>query len=218
MGTIIRENSNIRLYSQNQDANDIWRSVQPEIDDLQAEIWRIFNNTRATTADIEGIETWEAIYDILPNLHRDTLEERRDRILEWKRTREPFTETWLHEQLYNRGGGYITAEIEGLNMTLRYINMPDAPRRHRELMPWIRQIIPANILIFSLMSLPKLQIKRPVKIKGAVFMNKTQTVRGRPLSRPFEGQIGSIKKIKAASFLSFSSSLIEALPTRPGGM
>ena len=212
---LISDKANLKLYRHNKEAQNIWAATQPELDILRERIHEIFDNTRAVTANTRGIDIWERTYNILPNLRSDTFDERQDRVLEWKRTREPFTKTWLNEQLYHRGEGFITAELAGLTLTLRYINDPYAPRRHRELMPWISEIIPANILIHFLSSLPRLYIKPPPKIKAASFLAKPSTIRASPLPRPFMGQITNPQKTKAAAIFTTFPMLISASPTRP---
>ena len=151
----ILNNINVRNFQTNKDANDIWRITQPELDRLRDKIWQTFHNTRATDADIEGIEAWERTYELMPNLMLDTIDDRRGRVLEWKRTIEPFTVTWLNAELFRRTNSEaITARIEGLTLSVQieapfgakgeaFINS----RTVRELIPWLRGVIPANVLL-----------------------------------------------------------------------
>jgi len=160
-----------RLYENNFEAQEIWRVTQPEINDLQAEILRIFDNTRASLADIEGIEIWERVYNIFPDLSMDTDEERRDRVLERKRDRPPFTETWLigndfdiYDADFIKGeiskrfpDGEVLIEMQGLRMYV-YLDVGIAGlnekgfvrREFRELFAWLRGWIPANILLMAI--------------------------------------------------------------------
>jgi|GEM_PF-3571503 len=162
----ILDNIHRRLYSTNREANDIWRMTQPEIDDMVAEIWRNFNNTRATLADKEGLEIWERTYDILPNPAIDTPQERLDRVLEAKRTSPPFTEAWFNGNPFDETipgriaekfpDGAVVAILEGLRLwvfmdvTYGGLNEHGFTRREfRELVPWIRSWCPTNLLVIS---------------------------------------------------------------------
>ena len=151
----ILNNINTRNFQTNKDANDIWQAAQPELDHLRNKIWQTFHNTRAIDANKEGIETWERAYELMPNFVLDTVEDRRERILEWKRTIEPFTKPWLNTELFRRtNSDAITAHIEGLTLSLQikapfgaageaFINS----RTVRELIPWLRGIMPANVFL-----------------------------------------------------------------------
>jgi len=163
---IISNNIHRKLYEQNKDAQNIWGATQPEIDDLNAEMIRIFNNTRVNLSDIEGIIQWEQALNIFPDLARDTIEERRDRVLEALRTSPPFTENWLAYQLYRRfpdGGVFfslarlvlrIYMDIEDVSLT----EMPQVRRNLRELLAWFRTWIPSNLLLYPL---PTIRISFP---------------------------------------------------------
>jgi len=147
------------LYDHNHEAQEIFRVVQPELDGRIAEGHRVFDNTRVSLSDVCGIEMWERIYGIMPNLMRDNLEERRERILEVMRAQPPFTEPWLREELARRtgDGDAISAEVDWLNLVLklvitRPVNMRSesffSQRRIRELLPWLRHIVPANLMTY----------------------------------------------------------------------
>ena len=151
----ILNNINTRNFQTNKNANEIWQAAQPELDYLRNKIWQTFLNTRATDANVEGIETWERIYEFMPNFALDTIDDRRERILEWKRTIEPFTEPWLNTELFRRtNSDAITAHIEGLTLSIQ-IEAPFGAageafiksRTVRELIPWLRGVIPANVFL-----------------------------------------------------------------------
>ena len=154
----ILNNHNTILYNENTEAQELWRVTQPELDGLKAELLRIFNNTRVSLADIEGIEQWEKTLAIFPDLARDSLDERRDRVLEVLRTSPPFTENWFAEQMYMRfpNGGVSTslaALVLRVYMDLSDVSMTEMPRvrrNMRELMRWLRSWIPANLLTLPL--------------------------------------------------------------------
>jgi len=187
---IIRDNANQTLYSHNHEAQAMWRATQPEIDEYQAKAQQIFTNTRASLADEAGIAQWELIYDILPDLINDTLEDRRERVLERKRMSPPFTERWLNGipelgikgELFRRSGNdTIFAEIEGLALTITYQASEDASRAHRELVPWLRGIIPTNVMLFYRRTLPTAYIRPVVMRMNSAIADKMQTLRSNPI-------------------------------------
>ena len=197
---LIRNNANHRLYDRNRQAQEIWRATQPELDMLLERIWQILTNTRASLADIEGIEMWEAIYGIMPNLLTDTLEDRRERVLEMKRTTPPFTEPWLtgnpnglaehvNGELYNRtGDNTITAIVRGLTLYLSILmevgeNIEDQQRTVREILPWMRHIIPTNVLII-LHEIFKKPLPPAQVIAWAVMTSKSIEFSGAALPAP----------------------------------
>ena len=150
----ILDNINTVLYGGNQEANEIWRITQPELDNGLAEVRRIFSNTRVSDADIDGIEIWERVYNIMPNIN-DDIETRRDDVLVALRTTPPFTEHWMQERLAEKfPAGEVTYKLDGLRLDL-LLDVgfdgltPDGwiRRDYRTLIPWFRTWIPSNILL-----------------------------------------------------------------------
>ena len=211
-----------RLYDKNIEAQEIWRITQPEVDRQSAEAWRIFRNTRVSDADIEGIEIWEKIYGIKPNLTRDTLEERRERILEMKRAQPPFSEPWLNFELARRAvlagelPESIQALLNGLMLTLIYDSLPDAPRTHRDLMPWIRGIVPANVMVYSSVILPRVFV-RPIKKRLVTAFTLNQpSMEGRYIPRKFMKRIQPVTiPVAVGAGISNSNAVINPRPLRP---
>jgi len=152
---MIKDNIHRRLYRDNKEANEIWDATQPELDAIGEEIRRTIRNTRASLADLEGIEIWETKLSIIPDLARDTPDERRDRVLEVLRTSPPFTELWLAWQIYLRfPNGGVSVDIAQLIMHISMdvedpsIEGATRTRRHaREFVSWLRSWIPANVLL-----------------------------------------------------------------------
>jgi hypothetical protein len=162
----IKNHHNTALYNRNHEANEVWRVTQPEIDSSIAEVHRIFNNTRVSDADIEGIEDWERVYDITPS-HESTPEERRNAVLERIRTQPLYTETWMLGNHFANTDpekiqgviaerfpdGEVTVELQGLRINI-FIDLSRVimnewgftRRDIRELLPWFRTWMPTNIL------------------------------------------------------------------------
>ena len=195
-----------KLYGQNHEARQIWRSTQPEVDTAAGEVVRIFENTRVNLIDLEAhpedLAIWEATYDILPDLVQDTPEERRERVLERKLDRPPFTETWLignevDDYGYRKMGGIIGArfpdgdvfvEVDGLRLYV-YFDISGGRlnergftcREFRELLPWFRSWVPSNVLLVSKATSTKDEVVRDVFVGGAAF-KMTQKTAVRPIT------------------------------------
>jgi len=153
----ILDNINVKLYGDNREAQNVWRVSQSELDSLDDTIMQAIENVRATLADEVGISNWEQVYGITPDLQLDSLEDRRDRILEAKRLQTPFTERWLQQTLFDRtNDDSISAEVdwERLVLTLAY-QIPATENAEtffqrrvvRETLLWLRRVVPANLVI-----------------------------------------------------------------------
>ena len=81
------------------DISDEWIRAEYE------ELGRIFLNAWISEANEDGIRDWELVFDIIPNLHTETLEYRRARLIDLLGLRPPFTEHWLYNFLRERFRG-----------------------------------------------------------------------------------------------------------------
>jgi len=153
----ILDHINTTLYTRNREAQEIWRITQPELDALFDEVHRIFDNTRVTLADMDGLEIWEDTYGILPDVIVDTDEERRDRVLEMKRTQPPFTERWMESVVARKfPEECVVVALYGLRLYVIFdvsyggLNEKGFTRReYRELLRWFRSWLPTNVLLVS---------------------------------------------------------------------
>ena len=180
----ITDNIHHTLFSRNRDAQDTWRATQPEVDAQAAELHRIFNNTRVMISDIEGIAKWERALGILPDLARDTKEERRDRVLEAIRTSPPFTEPWMFNEIHKRfPNGEVVVDVRGLILKV-FMSVEDVSiqeraimRRHfRELLAWFRGWIPGNMLLIPTTTTRRPTARRNIYIAGHGFKVLTRAL------------------------------------------
>ncbi|MCL2357032.1 MAG: YmfQ family protein [Defluviitaleaceae bacterium] len=180
---MIRDNANLILYENNREAREIRTTTQPELDALEAEALRIFSNTRASLADIEGISQWENALGIFPDPNHDTFDERRDRVLEVLRTSPPFTEAWMYMQLENRFPyGEVSLFLVGLTLQLHMdLNdislgaMPGIRRYMQELVAWFRTWIPSNVLLMPLPTMRRVIPTRNLYIGGRFWRVVTRS-------------------------------------------
>ena len=153
--TKFKDSLHHKLYADNVEMNLFADAVQPVIDAGDEFMVKAINNTFAKTADIDGIERFEREYDLRPDLDIDTLEDRRERILDKKSDQSPFTENWLNFELARRfPDGSVTAIVDEYNLYLHILLNVTAEemrtrRRIRELMPWIRGFIPTKVIIHT---------------------------------------------------------------------
>ena len=146
---------NKALYANDTEVKAIGTAIQPEFDRQLEQIERYFNRRWIQTSDEVGIGEMENEYGIIPDLAAETLDDRKERLLELKRRREPFTETWLNTEFFRRtNSDAITAHVEGLILSIQ-IEVPFGAigeifinsRTVRELIPWLRGVIPANMFL-----------------------------------------------------------------------
>ena len=95
---MIRDNIN-RLYSDNDTMDAIIDAVQPEIDKRNAIIRYRFNDVLPATATDKGILMWEQALGITASPSTETIDFRRERILNRLSSSVPYTERMLQELL-----------------------------------------------------------------------------------------------------------------------
>ena len=176
----IRDNANIRLYGDNQEAQEVWRITQPEVDISLAEALRIFNNTRVNLikdGDYEALERWEREYNIIPN-ENDSFEDRRNEINVRRRNRPPFTERWLEARIEAQFP-FVTATVDWQRLEISLLYMPpltpEQSRTINDFQRWFRSWAPTNLVKFS-----KTFTVSPIKhdeltVAGHVFGNRGRT-------------------------------------------
>ena len=146
---------NKALYADDAEVKAIGIAVQPELDRQRGLTELYFRRRWIRSSDEIGIRGLEGEYGIIPDLAAETLGDRKERLLELKRRREPFTEPWLNAEMFRRtDSDAIAARVEGLTLSVR-IEAPFgaageafiSSRAVRELMPWLRGIVPANVFL-----------------------------------------------------------------------
>ena len=146
---------NKSLYAGDAEVKAIGIAIQPEFDRQRAQVERNFKQRWIKLADEEGIRDLESERGIIPDIARDSLDDRKERLLELNRRREPFTEIWLDAELFRRTNSEaIKARIDGLKLSIQ-IKVPFGAegeafinsRTVRELMPWLRGAIPCGVFL-----------------------------------------------------------------------
>ena len=135
------------LYKNNLEMNNIINNEEAEFENnLKANIDNSFLNTFINTANEIGIEQYEELFNIKPNIETDTLEFRKQRILSRLISQLPYTERYMINKLNE-----ILGE-DNWNYTLDYNNYSlvinsTIPGKSwlNELYDFLNRTIPCNI-------------------------------------------------------------------------
>lgn len=139
----------------NQETLAIALAQNREMTQAQSEISRIFNNCFIETADIEGIRQYERLFNVIPDEALDTVEFRRARIINKLAWTIPFTRIFIEQRLnIIFGEGKWDLNIDYNNYTVYMDIETEIPALFEQAMDDMRQIIPANMLIISIVLLP----------------------------------------------------------------
>lgn len=101
------------IYEGIVDMDELIQSQQELMDVAKAELMTAFANTFVLTSDESGVIMFEKMLNIIPNLHTENLEFRRQRVLNRLSTRIPFTFKFLKQKL---------DEIIGVNAWKSYVD------------------------------------------------------------------------------------------------
>ena len=182
-----RNNWNTQLYRTNQEMNAIADAVDPEFADRVALLQVLYDRTRASIADERGVSQWERIFRIIPNLHTDTLEYRRERLLQRMAMSPPFTAlwawtVWLPKLFPDHVIPPPTVDWRRLWM---WVDVPVADvARLREFRAELAQIIPANLLLFVRRMLGPVDVDKIQVAKVALAVRKPIIHGSMPQRRP----------------------------------
>ena len=124
----------------------IIEAIQPELDAQSARMRNYFDDTFANRATSDGIARWEAILGITPDPSTETLQFRRERVLNRLRNTTPFTERALQGLMDNiMGVGGWSYDLDPVNCTLDIIGTRPGGNWLNEMTLTLDSIIPANI-------------------------------------------------------------------------
>lgn len=140
-----------KVLEGNDTSDSLYTVEQGEIEKLHTEAKRIFDNCFIKTMDMLGIQREEELHEIRPNAYQ-TLEQRREIVLNKILYRPPFTLKNLHKILDNiwGAGNYIWQFYREDYRLIVDIDTND-PVIYLQFSKQVRNIIPANIyLILSI--------------------------------------------------------------------
>jgi hypothetical protein len=130
----------------NLDIQAIIDAIQPELDEINKELFQSFLNIFITTADIDGIIDWETVLEITANPDTETIDFRRNRLYSRMLSNTPFTERMLQEVI-------SSMMLDKWNYLLNYriyefiarLLVPE-PNLKKEVENILERLLPANLL------------------------------------------------------------------------
>lgn len=134
-------------YERIQDFVELAETESIELDNMQGAIDRLFDDQFVLTSDEQAIRRRERMLGIQADPTRETLDFRKQRILNRYRTRPPFTIRYLQQQLdFLVGPGRALAEVDVQNFILTITTAIDEAVLFEELEHTVNTIKPANII------------------------------------------------------------------------
>lgn len=137
-------------YREVLDYQAICMAEQPTFGEYQAAMQQVLDNFFPLTMDISAVEQWESALRILADPTVESLEFRRQRIINRISTKPPFTLPFLYNKLDELVGDDSWAvEVDGANYTL-YISLAAQGQAYTQELEWtINHIKPAHMAYVS---------------------------------------------------------------------
>lgn len=134
---------------------------------LAEEINRVADNFFLQTMDLETVQMWEGIFRIVANPATESLQFRRDRIINRISMRPPFTLRFLYQKLDELiGPGLWNVTVDYPNYALYIESNVDGQGYSQELIYTINHIKPAHITFIS----------SPVAMSGVVLSERVSEI------------------------------------------
>ena len=168
---------------------------------LMDEYIRGRDNQYILTADEYGIRIFEDIINIVPDPSTETLDFRRQRLINRFRTQPPFTFRWLQGKLNEIiGVGKWNAWVDNENYTLYIESSAEDQKWFQEISITVNNTKPANIIF----------INRPLVVHN-VFTNETINLK----ELIWNYRLGTIWKLGEKPFISYNDKGVIVLATTP---
>ena len=137
-------------YREVLDYQQICQTEQQMFEALAQEITAVADNFFLQTMDAGSISQWEQIFGIAPNLTTETLEFRRDRLINRLSTRPPYTIWFLYQKLDELiGPDQWTVNVDYPNYTLYIESSAENQQYATEVAYTINAIKPAHIVFVN---------------------------------------------------------------------
>lgn len=151
---------NTGLYLDNIEANQNANAIQPELERIGADIEFAYMQQWILTADEPGIEEWERMLGITPDLATETLEARRQRVHRIYNMRPPYIVGWLMSWIireYNVRISrlYWSPKIPLLELWIMTNNLPYVIEIRRQII----QLLPCNVVLHMMRQIPFPEVK-----------------------------------------------------------
>lgn len=137
-------------YREVLDYQQICQTEQQMFEALAQEITAVADNFFLQTMDAGSVSQWEQIFGITPNLTTETLEFRRDRLINRLSTRPPYTIWFLYQKLDELiGPDQWTVNVDYPNYTLYIESSAENQQYATEVAYTINAIKPAHIVFVN---------------------------------------------------------------------
>ena len=136
------------IYSENEEMLAIYDAQHNEIERVNAKQIQAFLNNYIKTCDLEGIRRWEKIFHILPDEILDTLEYRKNRVLQKMLQQPPYTEVYLRKILTGLFGveNYVL-QIDGNNYIINLTILTEDDNVYNDFISTLNDIKPCNLVL-----------------------------------------------------------------------
>lgn len=141
-------------YREVLDYQAICMAEQPTFGEYQAAMQQVLDNFFPLTMDISAVEQWESALRILADPTVESLEFRRQRIINRISTKPPFTLQFLYNKLDELlGKGMYTVDVDYGNYTLYIYSEAKDQQQAQEIIFTVNHIKPAHIVFIFRQSL-----------------------------------------------------------------
>lgn len=189
------------LYKDIVEMNALTDTEDSLFNKLMDEYIRGRNNQYILTADEYGIRIFEDIINIVPDPSTETLDFRRQRLINRFRTQPPFTFRWLQGKLNEIiGVGKWNAWVDNENYTLYIESSAEDQKWFQEISITVNNTKPANIIF----------INRPLVVYD-VLTNETINLK----ELIWNYRLGTIWKLGDKPFISYDDKGVIVLATTP---
>lgn len=135
------------IYNKNLQFINIANSEEKEFENLKDKIRQSFDNTFIITSNSNGLQNFENLMNIFPDLENEDLEFRRNRLFIRLQTKPPFTEKFMQRKLDDiMGANNWRYEIIYNDYTLDIYALHPGKQWYNELFHLLETIVPCNIL------------------------------------------------------------------------
>lgn len=146
----------------------ILRAEQRLLGDIGVNLLEAQNNKNILKLNESGVRIWEEIFGILPNPASETLDFRRERILNRLLTKPPFTEGFLRERLNEiLGEGNYNLTVDGNTYTILLETVMESQAWVQELYITMGKVKPANMVYIN-----KASVQTNLRISEEVSYNR----------------------------------------------
>lgn len=135
------------FYREIRDFREIAETEDIELNSLSGAVQQLFDDQFVLSSSVQAVKRREQMLGIQADPSTETLEFRKQRILNRYRTKPPFTVTWLQQQLDMLvGPGMTIVSVDVQNFVLYVTTNIDNASLFREIHHTIQTVKPANII------------------------------------------------------------------------